>query len=559
MATIHRLIFCGLFCLAASVAQAQTPGPPTALQVVLNTDQTLTLQWTGPSAPGAPFGYVVQIGTAPGGSDVLNAQTGVTTTYQTQPLTPGTYYVRVYAFNGFGVSSPSTEVVVTVSCAAPPAGAQHLAWRPLPGNQVQVVWTSPLDLTWTVAVGSSPGASDVFTGPPPFPLQRTITFTLAPGTYYIRIGGQNACGLDAPVSAELIVVAGAPTGVSPVLINELGAFIELKNTTSQPVDIGNWTVLVATGAEQRVARGSTLSPGTVIGPGCTYLLAPTAVVLGVAADAVMAAFGPGAALVNPAGRIIDSVAMTPANSGAPTMPLGEGTLLPFAATGSYARIADQDTNNNAADFIYLMTPTPQNAAACLLNVPPGAPRNLTRLVTGNTVALSWAQPDTGGSPTHYRLEVGFASGAADAGLFDLGTSPLLAVFGGVPNGTYYARLRAVNDAGVSAASNEVQIVVCGVGCNLPPGPVTNLVAQVSGSVVLLTWTPPGSGPAPTNYVIEAGSSARLVDLAQVPTGSASPFVVIAGVPPGTYYVRVRASSHGVTGPPSDDVIVVVVP
>jgi hypothetical protein len=190
---------------------------------------------------------------------------------------------------------------------------------------------------------------------------------------------------------------------------------------------------------------------------------------------------------------------------------------------------------------------------------PLPPSNLTATVSGNSVALAWIAPPTpsGGPVLLYRLEAGTAPGASNAGLFDLPPSMTLAVFSGVPNGTFHARIRAVNAAGVSLPSNEVTIVVCSVGCTVPPGAVTNLAAQVSGREVLLTWVAPSSGLAPDGHVVEAGTASGLANLGQFPTGSTATFVIVTNVPSGTYFVRVRATRGGALGPPSNEVVVIV--
>jgi hypothetical protein len=157
----------------------------------------------------------------------------------------------------------------------------------------------------------------------------------------------------------------------------------------------------------------------------------------------------------------------------------------------------------------------------------------------------------------YRLEAGTAPGAANAGLFDFGPTVTAVVVNGVPNATFYVRVRAVNAAGVSGPSNEVTVVVCGPGCTPPPGAVTNLAAQVSGDEVLLTWAAPSSGPAPDNYVVEAGTATGLANLAVLPTGSTATFVLVVDVPRGAYFVRVRAARGGALGPPSNEIVVIV--
>jgi hypothetical protein len=54
----------------------------------------------------------------------------------------------------------------------------------------------------------------------------------------------------------------------------------------------------------------------------------------------------------------------------------------------------------------------------------------------------------------------------------------------------------------------------------------------------LTWTVPAFGPV-TAYIVEAGSATGLSNLAVANVGNVLT-QSFSGVPPGTYYVRVRA-------------------
>jgi hypothetical protein len=72
-----------------------------------------------------------------------------------------------------------------------------------------------------------------------------------------------------------------------------------------------------------------------------------------------------------------------------------------------------------------------------------------------------------------------------------------------------------------------------------PGPPLAFTAGGSGLVATLSWTPPATGGAVNDYLIEAGSASGLADLATlvVPASTTS---FSATAPAGTYYVRVRA-------------------
>jgi len=89
-----------------------------------------------------------------------------------------------------------------------------------------------------------------------------------------------------------------------------------------------------------------------------------------------------------------------------------------------------------------------------------------------------------------------------------------------------------------------------------PGAPTGLRSSIAGRTVTLSWTPPSTGPTPTGYRLEAGSSQGAANLATLAT-DATPSITVPGVGDGTYFVRVRGERNGVVGPASADVQVVV--
>jgi predicted phage tail protein len=77
---------------------------------------------------------------------------------------------------------------------------------------------------------------------------------------------------------------------------------------------------------------------------------------------------------------------------------------------------------------------------------------------------------------------------------------------------------------------------------------------VSGRTVNLSWQ--AAAGAVDGHVLEAGSQPALSNLARVPLGNVLSFSA-ADVPPGTYYVRVRAFNAAGQGPPSNELTVLV--
>jgi hypothetical protein len=88
-----------------------------------------------------------------------------------------------------------------------------------------------------------------------------------------------------------------------------------------------------------------------------------------------------------------------------------------------------------------------------------------------------------------------------------------------------------------------------------PGAPQALAYSVSGRTVMITWSPPVLDPTPTGYILEAGSSPGASNLAVTPVAGTS--FVAGGVPPGTYYVRVKAVNSVGSGPATADLTVVV--
>ena len=182
---------------------------------------------------------------------------------------------------------------------------------------------------------------------------------------------------------------------------------------------------------------------------------------------------------------------------------------------------------------------------------PFAPATLRSSTAGPAVSLAWTAP-AGVAPTGYVLYAGSAPGQSDLAAFNTG-STLTGWSGAAPPGLYYVRVAARTACGVGPASNEIAV---GVGGTVAPGAPTQLSASVAGRVLSLVWSPPTSGPAPSSYLVEVGSASGLVDIASIDSGSA--VTSIGGsVPPGTYFLRVRARAGGVTGPVSNEVAVVV--
>jgi glucose/arabinose dehydrogenase len=86
-----------------------------------------------------------------------------------------------------------------------------------------------------------------------------------------------------------------------------------------------------------------------------------------------------------------------------------------------------------------------------------------------------------------------------------------------------------------------------------PAPPANLSALIDASTVTLGWQP-GSGGGPTfGYRLEAGSTSGSSDILVAEQLEAG--LVVGGVPPGLYFVRIRAMNAAGLSAPSNEVVV----
>lgn len=200
-----------------ALATAQfAPDPPRGLTATV-TGSDVTLSWQ--AAFGAPGGYLIDAGSAPGLTDLGRLSTnGPATSLSVANVPTGNYFVRVRAINAAGTSEPSPDTVVTVGtpCALPVAPSGLNAT--VTGASVTLSWTAT-DGVLLVA-GSAPGRSDILStnlGTAP-----GITATASPGTYYVRVHGTNACGVGL-ASSEVVVPVLVPDAPSNLRSSVIGS------------------------------------------------------------------------------------------------------------------------------------------------------------------------------------------------------------------------------------------------------------------------------------------------------------------------------------------------
>jgi hypothetical protein len=234
------------------------PGAPLNLAFGVS-GTTVTLTWGPPGSGPTTASYVLQAGTGPGLSNVVNFNTGSTAgTFTATSVPSGTYYVRVRAANVDGLGDASNEVTIVVGSGPclPPVAPTDLTGS-ASGNEVTLRWNDVAGaIAFIIEAGTSPGATNaavVDTGS-----TATSFAAAAPaGTYYIRVRVRTACGTSAVSNEVSVTVGGVPvpttvtgnwTGVSP-------DGLVLPPDTSSPCSLA-WDLFLAITQDGTAASGT---------------------------------------------------------------------------------------------------------------------------------------------------------------------------------------------------------------------------------------------------------------------------------------------------------------
>ena len=194
----------------------EASGPPIGATASAS-GSVITANWNHPTAGGEPTSYLVEVGDAPGQTAKTQITGTARPTLSIGGFDRGTRYVRVKGVNWAGAGTPSTEIRVEVTgagCTLP--GTPTVAILSNVGASFTLGWTAPSGnpteyvLLWANRSISDADLTASFVNVRPLGTANTAEFTnVAANTYYMRIRGQNACGLG-PASAQVVVVVGPP-------------------------------------------------------------------------------------------------------------------------------------------------------------------------------------------------------------------------------------------------------------------------------------------------------------------------------------------------------------
>jgi hypothetical protein len=188
-------------------------------------------------------------------------------------------------------------------------------------------------------------------------------------------------------------------------------------------------------------------------------------------------------------------------------------------------------------------------------------RNVTQFaphpITAGVSSLSYVAGSfvTAAPPSATMLA--FLDGAPVMGVTPLGAGVLffLGDVNGIQQGPRGLPERLVGNLVSFMLNGATRADRCGSSEGLP-GATTGLRGVVSGSTLTLNWTAPLSG-AVTSYALEAGRSAGDSSVASFDTGTNATSLFAAFVPPGTYFIRVKARNSLGEGPASNEVVIQV--
>ena len=176
--------------------------------------RTLAMDWDAPIGGDPVTNYSLEVGTAPGLTDLLVLPLSAARSFSTGGVPIGTFWLRMRGANASGLGDPSEDVGMVMG---PAGGCVGLPLAPgalsatTAGPVVSFAWSAPSSgvtpTGYVLYAGAAPGRTDLVS----FNTGSTLTGwsgAVPAGLYYVRVAARTACGVG-PLSNEVAVPVGA--------------------------------------------------------------------------------------------------------------------------------------------------------------------------------------------------------------------------------------------------------------------------------------------------------------------------------------------------------------
>jgi hypothetical protein len=437
--------------LAVTINQAAGQTDPAGAQPI-----NFTVVFTQP-VTGFTSGSVSLAGSTANVSAATINVTGSSNTYNvavSNVTGSGTVVASVLAgaaMNSANQPNPaSTSTDNSVTFAAPSLGVSgHVTFNNNPLAGVTVTLTKPDNSTTSTTTGAN--GQYAFSGLPSGSYTvapSKLNFSFAPASLPVSLSTADVSGIDFAASSTA-TASGAngailisefrlrgPVPASPLpndATGERDEFIELYNNSNADAVIGNYTLTISNGFTITIPTGATIPAHGhyLIANADGYSLSDYGGNGAATPDLTYNGFDlpsdAGLALLNTSNQIVDAVGFT----GTPA-PYFEGTVLaPVSAAGEYGYVrkqttgTPQDTNDNAADFIFVSTdPTTPVGSNLTPQLGAPGPENLNSPTPRTSeIKSSLLAPCLGTSfaPNRERVSTSYDDTLSGTGIYTLGT------------------------------------------------------------------------------------------------------------------------------------------
>lgn len=472
------------------------PGAPTD-PGDYGTSTTITFSWVAADDPESGIAsYHLKAGTAPGGTDLFDADVGDVLTQDVTGVSGEMAYASVAAINNAGLQSgfspPSDGILIDATApAAPAAPTDDGAYAS--STSVQFNWMPGSDpesgiASYYVEVGSAAGQNDIFSGNVGNVLSYVGTGTNGQ-ELFARVAAVNRAGTQGTFSTSsdgITIDTTMPS--SPGTPTDAGAQTDNATVTF------NWTA--AADAESAIAS-YVLEVGTTAGASDIFV-----------------------------GDV--------------------GNVLTYDVTGTdnqtlYARVmAINGAGNNSnysgnSDGILVDTLAPSK---------PGTPTDAGAYSSSTTLSFDWTSAtDSASGVASYVLRVGTTAGGNDILEQNVGNVLSYGSVTGTDGQTHYAQVAAVDNVGRQGAFSDASdgILVDTTAPSAPGQPVDG--GTTSGSTsVMFTWTEATDAESGvTSYEVRVGTTVGGNEIFEGSVGSALAYNA-TGSNGQTLYAKVRATN-----------------